>query len=121
MSRFLKIYTAWENIKNQLNQLNKVKFKRNVIIKDATRIEIHGFCDASEQAYGACIYIRSINKQEQIMTNLLCSKNRVAPLKTISLPKLELCGALLLSRLMKAVLNANIKKSMIFTYGLIRL
>lgn len=97
------IYTNWNNIKSQMNLLIKVEFDRKVIIKDASRIEIHGFCDASEKAYGACIYIRSISDKDKIMTNLLCSKNRVAPLKSISLPKLELCAALLLSRLLKCV------------------
>ena len=43
------------------------------------------------------------------MINLLCSKNCVAPLKIISLPELELWAALLLSQLIKMVLNALIK------------
>ncbi|XP_043471057.1 uncharacterized protein LOC122504184 [Leptopilina heterotoma] len=98
------IYTQWQKIESQLPLLNEVKFNRKVIIKDAVRIEVHGFCDASEKAYGACIYIRSENSNGNVLTNLLCSKNRVAPLKVISLPKLELCGALLLSRLIKSIL-----------------
>jgi len=56
--------------------------------------KIHGFCDASIEAYGACVYI-DCNGRSQ----LLCSKLRVAPLKTITVQKLELCGAELLSRL----------------------
>ncbi|XP_051171916.1 uncharacterized protein LOC127288483 [Leptopilina boulardi] len=106
----IDIHTRWHNIKSQLNLLNSVEFNRKVIVKNAIQTEIHGFCDASERAYGACIYIRSINDKNKVMTNLLCSKNRVAPLKSISLPKLELCAALLLSRLLKCVRVALCKE-----------
>lgn len=67
---------------------------------------MHGFCDASEAAYGACVYLRSIDNSGQILASLLCAKSRVAPLKSISMPRLELCGALLLAQLVKCVLNA---------------
>ena len=56
------IHTAWFNLKNRLPTLNEIKFPRKVIIKEAMRIKIHGFCDASEKAYGGCIYSRSIDK-----------------------------------------------------------
>ncbi|XP_057337763.1 uncharacterized protein LOC130675883 [Microplitis mediator] len=100
------IYTAWNNLRKQLPELNKIKFDRKIIINNAKRIEVHGFSDASEKAYGAVIYVRSIDINNKVTTNLLCSKNRIAPLKTISLPKLELCAALLLSRLIDTVLKA---------------
>jgi len=62
-------------------------------------IELHGFCDASEAAYGACLFIRSINRAGDVTTRLLCARSRVTPLKSITLPRLELCGALLLVKL----------------------
>lgn len=66
-------------------------------------IQLHGLCDASQQAYGACIYLRIKYSNGRINTNLICSKSRVAPLKVISLPRLELCGAVLLSRLVNKI------------------
>lgn len=75
----IDIYTNWNDIKSQLHLLDSAQFDRKVIIKNATHIEIHRFCDASEKAYRACIYIRSIDYKNKIFTNLLCSKNRVAP------------------------------------------
>ncbi|KAJ8962212.1 hypothetical protein NQ318_018184 [Aromia moschata] len=69
----------------------------------AVQIEMHGFADASEDAYGACIYIRSINDDGNVHTNLLCAKSKVSPLKTVTLPRLELMAALLLARLARIV------------------
>ena len=94
---------AWTSFLRGLPYLNKLQFPRTVICRDAIKIEIHGFCDSSEQAYGAAIFVRSIDSQLNIHVNLLCAKSRVAPLKTISLPRLELCGALLLAQLLVKV------------------
>jgi hypothetical protein len=70
-----------------------------VICKNAHTIELHGFCDASQAGYGACLYVRSIDKEGKFFVNLLCAKSRVAPLKPLTIPKLELCGALMLAKL----------------------
>ncbi|XP_071138753.1 uncharacterized protein [Mytilus edulis] len=55
---------------------------------------LHVFTDASTHAYGACAYIMYDRKPTIVM-----AKNRVAPIKTITLPKLELMGAVIGARL----------------------
>ncbi|XP_050295689.1 uncharacterized protein LOC126735663 [Anthonomus grandis grandis] len=67
---------------------------------------MHGFCDSSEKAYAAVVYFRIITYDDNVQTYLLCSKSRVAPLKTISIPRLELCSAVLLADLMSSVKKA---------------
>ncbi|KAJ0169222.1 hypothetical protein K1T71_015282 [Dendrolimus kikuchii] len=62
--------------------------------------------DASERAYGACVYIRNVGEDGTICVRLLISKNRVAPIKPTTIPKLELCGALLGTRLCRKVQNS---------------
>ncbi|XP_039306760.1 uncharacterized protein LOC113004056 [Solenopsis invicta] len=69
-------------------------------------VQLHGFCDASSIGYGACIYIRSSNNQKTV-AKLLCAKSRVAPLKTVTIPRLELCGALTLAQLFREVKEEN--------------
>ncbi|GFY30764.1 integrase catalytic domain-containing protein [Trichonephila clavipes] len=61
------------------------------------------FPNASERAYAAIVYIKCFNESGQSQTKLLCSKSRVALLKTLTIPRLELSTALLLSRLVKKV------------------
>lgn len=72
---------------------------------NAQKLQLHGFADASQRAYGVCIYIRSTNEDDH-QSILLCSKSRVAPVQVISLPRLELCSAVLLAKLYKIVLKA---------------
>ncbi|XP_062714302.1 uncharacterized protein LOC134291052 [Aedes albopictus] len=86
---------AWRNFHEQLPILNQPKIERCVIIPEAVAIEIHCFSDASEKAYGACLYVRSMNAVGKVKVQLLSSKSKIAPLKCQTIPRLELCGAVL--------------------------
>lgn len=63
-------------------------------------------CDASQAGYGACLYTRSVEQNKKNVCKLLCAKSRVSPLKTVTIPRLELSGALLLARLFREVSSA---------------
>lgn len=102
----MDIHTTWSQYESQLNMIRRFRIPRYVACKDASKTQLHGFSDVSEKAYGACVYLRVTSPQGQNLVRLLCSKSRVAPLKTISLPRLELCGALLLAQLMNKILQA---------------
>ena len=69
-------------------------------------ISLHGFCDASVHAYAAVIYIRATYDDRSPTCALVTAKTRVAPVKQLSIPRLELCGATLLSNLLTAVRKA---------------
>ena len=69
-------------------------------------IELHGFSDASLQNYGACIYIRSVSQSGKVSVHLVATKSRLAPIKSTTIPRLELLGNLVLSILMNSVKNA---------------
>lgn len=89
----------------ELGALSKLCVRRNAIAHaNYAAIELHGFCDASEAAYGCCIYIRTTSNDWNFETRLMCANSRVAPLKATSLPLLELCSALLLAELQERVI-----------------
>ncbi|XP_017796726.1 PREDICTED: uncharacterized protein LOC108577994 [Habropoda laboriosa] len=114
----MDIHTQWTQYYTQLPLLNNATFNRKTIINAASKIQLHGFYDASEKAYGACVYLRSIDACSNVQVNLLLSKSKVAPLRKHSLPRLELCGALLLVTLITIVRTAlHIDISNIFLWS----
>ena len=93
----------WQRLQHKLSIVNGIQIDKLVISKEKLRrIELHGFSDISEVAYGACIYLRQTDVQGNITTRLLCSKSRIASLKRLSLPRLELCAAMLLADMYQA-------------------
>lgn len=61
-------------------------------------LQIHGFADANKLAYGAVLYLRT-ETHSSISTQLIVAKSKVAPLKVLSIPRLELSAAVLLAKL----------------------
>ncbi|KAL1446547.1 hypothetical protein WDU94_013944 [Cyamophila willieti] len=96
----------WRKFHSQLHSLNDIKISRNVVrftCNEVHTLELHGFSDVSESAYAACIYVRVLSYEKEVACNLLCAKRRVVPLKQVSLPRLEFCGAVLLAKLLSQV------------------
>ncbi|XP_050465069.1 uncharacterized protein LOC126858631, partial [Cataglyphis hispanica] len=90
----------WSRFQADLPRLEEIRVQRRVPISEAdARVELHGFADASERAYVAVVYARTEIRQGEIKVALVSAKTRVAPLRTMSLPRLELCAASLLARL----------------------
>ncbi|XP_053964234.1 uncharacterized protein LOC128867164 [Anastrepha ludens] len=97
------LQSIWLDLCGQLSFVSNLHFPRYVLALQA-RVQIHAFCDASLSAYGACVYTR-VEKHGVNKIHLLCSKSRVAPLKSITVPKLELSAALLLAELVSNILE----------------
>ncbi|XP_049866291.1 uncharacterized protein LOC126366990 [Pectinophora gossypiella] len=99
------ICDLWYQFLDELPLLQNIALPRHVL-PSTHNVQLHGFSDASEKAYSACVYIRVIDADGCITSHLLLGKTKVAPLKRLSIPRLELCGALLLSKLIKKVITA---------------
>ncbi|KRY74216.1 hypothetical protein T4A_7639 [Trichinella pseudospiralis] len=70
-----------------------------------SRLELHGFGDASEAAYAAVVYLRATQSTGVTRVSFVPAKSEVAPLKKLSVPRLELSAALLCVRLVRYVLQ----------------
>ena len=65
-------------------------------------MELHIFVDASESAFGAIAFLRFI-QPDGIQIAFFMAKTRVVPIKYVSIPRLELCAALLAARLASVI------------------
>ncbi|XP_070529940.1 uncharacterized protein [Cardiocondyla obscurior] len=102
----------WKGFQNSLQDLNNLKINRWFETSPKSKMELHGFCDASTRAYAAAIYIRTVSEEGKINVSLVASKAKVSPVKTVSIPKLELCRAALLVRLFNHVRKLNFLKDL---------
>ncbi|GFT21618.1 uncharacterized protein TNCV_617221 [Trichonephila clavipes] len=94
----------WLKFQKAFNAINYLTVPRWVILTADNTVELHGFADASSLPYAAAIYCRK-KHNGKIKVQLLISKTKVSPVKQVSIPRLELCGAHLLSNLFKSVLR----------------
>lgn len=96
----LDIRERWIRFYKSLESINQLSIPRPVIMGSLNSIQLHGFSDASQEAYGACIYIRTQITTATWDTALYTSRSRVAPMHPTTIPRLELCAAVLLVDLM---------------------
>ena len=99
------IQETWFQWRSELHLLAEKYIPRCYFGKSSniTSIELHGFCDASELAYAAMVYLRLPTNHDEIQISLVASKTKVAPIKRLTIPRLELCGAHLLAQLLHHV------------------
>ena len=91
------IAMKWEQWRGELLKLTKLQIPRCYKAPDQSEIkqaELHHFSDASQEAYGQCSYLRLVDKDDKVSTRLTLAKSRVAPLKMVTIPRLELTAAL---------------------------
>ncbi|XP_070071102.1 uncharacterized protein [Drosophila takahashii] len=110
-----KLADNWLKWRADLDTLQKFRLPR-FVPNDPDNIELHGFSDASTKAYAAVVYIRVTNDDGSISVSIVAAKTRVAPLKQQSLPRLELCAALLLSQLIRSI-TSGLRHKNITVFG----
>jgi hypothetical protein len=90
-----------------MRELSHVSLERCLFPEETEIVnsQLHVFGDASEEAYAAVVYIRNTYSSGQVIIRLVKASSKLAPKKTISVPKLELNAALLSSRVAAAIQN----------------
>lgn len=90
----------WSKYKSELSLLCNFQLPRRLLCDNFISCQLHGFCDSSEKGYSAVAFFRVQKSSTEFLTFFVCAKSKVAPLKRISIPRLELCAAVLLSNLL---------------------
>ena len=96
-----KLLEIWSNILVDLVKIDSISVPRWIGSNKSTKWSLHGFADASKRAFSANLYF----VPEQGDCNLIFAKARVSPVKVVSIPKLELNGAVLLANIIHWLLE----------------
>lgn len=111
-----ELVERWKIIRHELLLLEFIDIPR-ILWTNKHNFELHAFCDASLDAYAAVVYCRNENSHGSLNVSLVATKTRVAPIKVLSLPRLELCGATLLVRLInKLKISLQDKEIKVFAW-----
>ena len=95
-----EIHESWQTLRSQVKGLESIQIPRHFQVTIQANWQIHAFADASKRAYAATLFIVQLG----VSPALIIAKTKVAPTKTVSLPRLKLFGEVLLTRLLKAEL-----------------
>ena len=110
---------VWKRWSFELSDITTHPIERKFVKTQTTVIDLqsHGFSDASKLAYGAVIYGRFWHQDTTVTTALISAKVKIALIKELSTPRLELNGAELLSRLLKATAKyLDVSLSQVFAW-----
>jgi len=93
---------TWTRWTSQLEIVSNYKIPRRYSLRDdGIRKILHGFADASQNAYGGVVYLTTEHKDHTLSSAIVISKARVIPLKGLTIPRAELTAAYLLAKLLK--------------------
>jgi hypothetical protein len=113
------ITQKWNSLYKDIHEnIQLLQIPRLIVPHNATDIKLVAFSDASPKAYGTSIYLRAQDNNGKISSTLICSKSKVAPLKLLTIPRLELCAALLMTSLVKEIIDTlSLNVSELFLYS----
>jgi hypothetical protein len=107
----------WHRLKADLRQIESLVLPRNAVkgkVSDVISFELHHFCDASSYAYGVVSYLRAVLQNGGVYCSFVLAKSRLAPIKTVTIPRLELMAATMatnIDQLLHSELDINICSS----------
>ena len=97
---------SWKNFFKEMEALNHVTFERSLTPDNVIGApSLIVFADASNQAFGACAYVRWETSDRLFVIRFVSAKSRVAPLKPLTIPRMELQAAVLAIRLARSILD----------------
>lgn len=113
--RTRKQWTKWTDGLNLLSEFKVQRCFKNKGFGKVMHAQLHNFADASDQGYGTVSYMRLVNTNNNVHVTFVMGKGRVAPIKGITIPRLELAAAVLavkVDKLLKSSLQLQLDHSM---------
>ena len=106
-----KVKQRWRSIGTDFRSMKEILIPRCYCAAEINDLiittERHGFSDASETAYGVCIYLKFTKTSGRVEVVFVAAKSRISPKKKAqTIPRLELLGNLVLSKLIVSVSGA---------------
>ena len=96
----------WRRWRDVLPDLEKVSIPRcyhRLGFGTVERREIHAFSDAGQEAIGTAVYLREVDCVGEISVSLLYGRSKIAPVHSTSIPRLELCSAVLATQAVRMI------------------
>lgn len=111
----LREWSEWHKEAKELGEveISRVLLSQNTAIQETT---LHVFCDASQQVYGACAYLRREFEDGMVESRLVVRKGQVEPLKAQSICRLELIGVLVAMCLAETLVSEIMTKIQKITF-----
>jgi len=108
----------WKQWVTELDDMTALRVPRCIQPPGATRCQLHHFSDASETAYGVVTYLRAVSGEGTVSSTIVMAKSRLAPIKAVTIPRLELQAATLATRqdcLLRRELDMDLERSQYWT------
>lgn len=118
----VKLWTEWLDKLPHIEELAIPRCLVPIDFGDDVQMELHHFADASSAGYGVVSYLRIQNSDGRVHCAFLIGKSRLAPIKTVTIPRLELCAAVLsvkLDEMLRKEMRLEIRKSTFWSDSMI--
>ena len=111
-------WIKWQSSLPELEDFCVPRCWKPVGFEEPSSVQLHHFSDASESGYGVASYLRLTNHDQEVVCNLVMSKARVAPIKQISIPRMELTAASVavkVDNMLKRELEVSVSSTVFWT------
>ncbi|XP_028417119.1 uncharacterized protein LOC114541385 [Dendronephthya gigantea] len=96
---YMKRWQAWLEDLPKLEQLAVDRCFKPAELGEISDTQLHHFADASQHGYGAVTYLKVKDKDGQVKRSFVMGKSRLAPIKPVTIPRMELSAAVVATKL----------------------
>jgi len=102
----IEIENNWRLVVDRISHIDPVEVPRSIGFETGNLIELHSFSDASKDGLGVVVYARVLHQNNESTCSFIMARGKLTPMKSCSIPRLELLAALYSARLVNYVKTA---------------